>query len=230
LQRQLIEAAQGDRSCGDPARVMRLPGSWYLNEQGQPLAQVAIEAASGRRYGADELAAALAAHPGLVSEGIESLGLAPLVQSDPVGLTAPMALLPPAESATASAPGWGEICAALAAIPPRVAGSNSYGTYRNILWGLISACQEAGHQKEEAIALMEAHSPSGESGWDVRQVASSGGEEISSATFWFHARRCGWRPEGEQGTRRPPGRHRPQINPTTTGAPGPRPGPRRAGR
>ena len=62
------------------------------------------------------------------------------------------------------APTWSDICSALAAIPPRVAGSNTYGVYRNILWGLISATEEAGHQKEEAIALMEAHSPSGESG------------------------------------------------------------------
>ncbi|MEB3317839.1 MAG: AAA family ATPase, partial [Cyanobacteriota bacterium] len=119
------------------------------------------------------------------------------------------------------APSWSEICAALAAIPPRVAGSNSYATYRNILWGLISACQEAGHAKEEAIALMEAHSPSGASGWDVRQVANSGGEEIGSSTFWFHARRWGWQPEGEPTHRRPPGRHRPLLHRTAAGNPVP---------
>ena len=220
LQRQLIEAAQGDPSCGDLARVMRLPGSWYLDANGQPLAQVVIEAASGQRYGADELAAALLALPGRTGE---AAGTAP------AAMTLPM--LSPSESATARAveplppaepaPSWSEICAALAAIPPRVAGSNSYGTYRNILWGLISACQEAGHAKEEAIALMEAHSPSGASGWDVRQVANSGGEEISSATFWFHARRWGWQPEGEPTHRRPPGRHRPLIHRPAAGSPVP---------
>jgi hypothetical protein len=120
-----------------------------------------------------------------------------------------------------SSPSWDDICAALAVIPPRVAGSNSYATYRNILWGLIRACQEAGHAKEEAIALMEAHSPSNESGWDVRQVASSGGEEISSATFWFHARRWGWQPEGEPKHRKPPGRHRPLIHRPAAGSAAP---------
>jgi hypothetical protein len=252
LQRELIEKAQGDRSCCDLARVMRLPGSWYLDAQGQPLARASIEAASGSCYGADELAAALLACRGFGEQGeiaipaLHGRGdkhLETAAASDaPVAHLGSMPLLPPANHPTAPtdmtsnatpAPTWADICSALAAIPPRVAGSNTYGVYRNILWGLISACQEAGHQKEEAITLMEAHSPSGESGWDVRQVASSGGEEIGAATFWFHARRCGWRPEGEQGTRRPPSRHRPQINPTTagapaptTGAPGPRPGPK----
>ena len=64
LQRELIEKAQGDRSCCDLARVMRLPGSWYLDAQGQPLARASIAAASGRCYGADELAAALLACKG----------------------------------------------------------------------------------------------------------------------------------------------------------------------
>jgi hypothetical protein len=252
LQRELIEKAQGDRSCCDLARVMRLPGSWYLDAQGQPLARASIEAASGQRYGADELAAALLACRGF---GEEVAGLLPArhgrgdnhletaaASDSPVAPLGPRLLLPPAKHPTAltdmtsnatPAPTWSDICSALAAIPPRVAGSNTYGIYRNILWGLISATEDAGHQKEEAIALMEAHSPSSESGWDVRQVASSGGEEIGAATFWFHARRCGWRPEGEQGPRRPPSRHRPQINPNTSGAPapitgasGPRPGPK----
>jgi hypothetical protein len=259
LQRELIEKAQGDRSCCDLARVMRLPGSWYLDAQGQPLARASIEAASGQRYGADELAAALLACRGLGEEvagflparhgrGQRQLETAPAPEAAPHALDAPLGprlLLPPAKHPTAPtdmtspatpAPTWSDICSALAAIPPRVAGTNTYGVYRNILWGLISATEEAGHQKEEAIALMEAHSPSGESGWDVRQVASSGGEQIGAATFWFHARRCGWRPEGEQGTRRPPSRHRPQVSHSpagvagaagpTTGTSGPRPGPK----
>jgi hypothetical protein len=48
---------------------MRLPGSWYLDAQGQPLARASIEAASGRCYGADELAAALLACRGLGEQG-----------------------------------------------------------------------------------------------------------------------------------------------------------------
>ena len=241
LQRELIEKAQGDRSCGDLARVMRLPGSWYLDGQGQPVARVTIAAASGHRYGAEELAAVLASCRELAPLGLEAPGLTGSEGSTacaglvPSGLapsvdaaTAPIALLPPADPATRptdhsadtqpaaatlppakNAPRtpqaadpeqlWHDICNALAAVPPRVAGSNSYATYRNILWGLISACQEAGRGLEEAIALMEAHSPSAESGWDVRQVANSGGTQISASTFWFHARRHGWRPDGQDG-------------------------------
>ena len=234
LQRQLIEKAAGDRSCVDAARVMRLPGCWYLDAQGQPAARVEIAAASGKTYGAAELAAALAASQGLEARGLEAKGLeakgiggdglggdgiggnghggnghGPNGLSRHRGLPAALALRPAAYPAPEQEQSWREIGNALAAIPPRVAGSNSYGTYRNILWGLIGACQEAGRDREAAIALMEAHSPSGESGWDVRQVASSGGERIGAATFWFHARRFGWRPEGHQG--RPAnaaGRHR----------------------
>jgi|694.fasta_scaffold09829_29 hypothetical protein len=254
LQRELIKSAQGDASCGDLARVMRLPGSWYLDANGQPLAPVLIEAASGQRYGADELAAALLAAAGVGDEGdadadsVSAAGLlsgllsTPQVSEAPSGHSGRSALLPATSSAHTTSttaatsttpstltptmttpknasPSWDDICAALAVIPPRVAGSNSYGIYRNILWGLIRACEETGRDQEAAIALMEAHSPSSESGWDVRQVASSGGEEISSATFWFHARHCGWRPEGQQSSR-PAGRHRPQIH-RSAGAQGP---------
>ncbi len=209
LQRELIEVAGGDPSCGDAARVMRLPGSWYLDEHGQPLAQVVIEAASGQRYAADELAAALS--PAALLSASKSSSTTPTNHNTAITMN----------TSHNSSPSWDDICAALAAIPPRVAGSNSYATYRNILWGLISACQEAGHAKEEAIALMEAHSPSGASGWDVRQVAYSGGEEISSATFWFHARRWGWQPEGEPKHRKPPGRHRPLIHRPAAGSAAP---------
>jgi hypothetical protein len=98
-----------------------------------------------------------------------------------------------------------QIRSALAAIPRRVAGSNTYADYRNLLWGLIQACEQAGHDREQAIALMEAHSPSASCGWDIRQVASSGGEQISAATFWFHARQHGWLPPEPPHTPRPPG-------------------------
>ena len=98
-----------------------------------------------------------------------------------------------------------QIRTALAAIPRRVAGSNTYADYRNLLWGLIQACEQAGHDRELAIALMEAHSPSASCGWDIRQVASSGGEQISAATFWFHARQHGWLPPEPAHTPRPPG-------------------------
>jgi len=61
----------------------------------------------------------------------------------------------------------------------------------------VKACEEAGGDREMAVALMEEHSPSGASGWYVPQVARSGGEKIKAKTFWWHARKHGWRPTGE---------------------------------
>jgi hypothetical protein len=77
-------------------------------------------------------------------------------------------------------------------IPRRVTGSGTYADYRNILWGLIAACREAGYDIELAIELMEEHSPSNQCGWDVQQVATSGGEQVGSGTFWWHAQQHGW--------------------------------------
>ena len=77
-------------------------------------------------------------------------------------------------------------------IPTRVPGTNTYELYRNILWGLKAAVTDAGYSEQVAIELMEAHSPSKSCGWDVEQVANSGGSSISAGTFWHHALQSGW--------------------------------------
>lgn len=82
-----------------------------------------------------------------------------------------------------------EIRDALSRIPPRVPGTGTYPSYRNLLWGLIAAVEEAGGKKDQAIALMEDHSPQ----WrNLRQVAESGGEKITAATFWYCAKEHGY--------------------------------------
>jgi hypothetical protein len=205
LQAELIAYAGGDPHCKDASRVMRLPGCWYVDAAGEPTALVELVHVSGQRYVPEDIA----------------LALLPDEFAEPVAGTAPPQEIPlqqPSEG-----PGTGiplpeladedfgpprpleQIRAALAAIPRRVAGSNTYADYRNLLWGLIQACQQVGHDRELAIALMEAHSPSASCGWDIRQVASSGGEQISAATFWFHARQHGWLPPEPAHTPRPPG-------------------------
>ena len=85
-----------------------------------------------------------------------------------------------------------QIAEALDHIPRRVAGQGTYGTYLRILWGLKAAITEAGGDEELAIRLMEAHSPSEVSGWDVAQVARSGGKHIGPGTFFHHAKQYGW--------------------------------------
>ncbi|MCS5705055.1 AAA family ATPase [Synechococcus sp. FGCU-3] len=205
LQAELIAYAGGDPHCKDASRVMRLPGCWYIDAGGQPTALVELVHVSGQRYAPDDIA----------------LALLPDEFAEPVAGPAPPHAIPLEEPN--ERPGTGiplpelgdedfgpprpleQIRSALAAIPRRVAGSNTYADYRNLLWGLIQACEQAGHDRELAIALMEAHSPSASCGWDIRQVASSGGEQISAATFWFHARQHGWLPPEPPHTPRPPG-------------------------
>ncbi|EAQ67834.1 AAA domain-containing protein [Synechococcus sp. RS9909] len=205
LQAELIAYAGGDPHCKDASRVLRLPGCWYIDAGGQPTALVELVHVSGQRYAPEDIA----------------LALLPDEFAEPVADAAPQPEIPLQQPY--EVPGTGiplpelgdedfgpprpleQIRAALAAIPRRVAGSNTYADYRNLLWGLIQACEQAGHDRELAIALMEAHSPSASCGWDIRQVASSGGEQINAATFWFHARQHGWLPPESAHTPRPPG-------------------------
>jgi hypothetical protein len=210
LQAELIAYAGGDPHCKDASRVMRLPGCWYVDASGEPTALVELVHESGQRYAPEDIA----------------LALLPDEFAEPVVGTTPQQAIPleqPCEGSSSGIPlpelgdeDFGpprpleQIRSALAAIPQRVAGSNTYADYRNLLWGLIQACEQAGHDRELAIALMEAHSPSASCGWDIRQVASSGGEQIGAATFWFHARQHGWLPpqphiNADQHTPRPPG-------------------------
>ena len=205
LQAELIAYAGGDPHCKDASRVMRLPGCWYIDAGGQAVAPVQLVHVSGQRYAPEDIALALlpdefaepvadpsAQHAITLEQPNEEPGtriLLPNLYDEDFGPPRPLE----------------EIRAALAAIPRRVAGSNTYADFRNLLWGLIEACEQAGHDRELAIALMEAHSPSLSCGWDIRQVASSGGEQISAATFWFHARQHGWLPPEPAHTPRPPG-------------------------
>ena len=80
---------------------------------------------------------------------------------------------------------------ALAHIPPRTPGSNTYHMYRNILWGLIKACEDAGKSSADAISLMREHSPA----WGgLDQVAQSGGQKIEANSFWYWAMQHGYKP------------------------------------
>ena len=63
--------------------------------------------------------------------------------------------------------------------------------YRNILWGLIKACEDAGKSSADAISLMREHSPA----WGgLDQVAKSGGQKIEANSFWYWAMQHGYKP------------------------------------
>ncbi len=92
-----------------------------------------------------------------------------------------------------------ELADALAHIPPRPTykpntRSNTYETYRNVLWGLVAACKDLGFDEQTAVALMEVHSPSRECGWNIPQVARTAGSQVSAGSFFYHAKQHGWRP------------------------------------
>lgn len=75
---------------------------------------------------------------------------------------------------------------ALSTIPRRIPGTNTYPDYRHILWSMKAILGES-----EAIQLMEAHSPSYECGWNIEQVARSGGEKIGPGTLFHYAKNWG---------------------------------------
>jgi hypothetical protein len=188
LQAALIDLTGCDTTLRNPSRVMRLPGAFYIGADGQPTGQTTIHSAPGHLYTLEQV---LSWFPAQSAEPSPTAADAPqgIPLDDDTSWAHPTNLdgtFPPRPLE--------QIREALAHIPPRVAGTNTYPTYRNVLWGLIRACEEAGCDRETAIALMEAHSPDG---WDVRQVASSGGDHIAAATFWHHARQNGWRPAAE---------------------------------
>ena len=162
-----------DSSLAKPAQVMRLAGG--LHPKTGQLAN--IHTCSGSRFDADALEVRLR-------------GLLP--PSPPSAPPAPAALFSrPRRSFGRHRPRTlQDVVDHLATLPRRVGGQGTYvgggSIYgdRNVLWGLVKACEEAGYSIDTAIALMEAHSPSTTCGWDVAQVACSGGDHASAAWFW----------------------------------------------
>ena len=172
LTERLHLAAKGcDTSCKGSNRLMRMAGSWYIDRNGKAIDQAEIMWPTDRRYDAEEFQIRLPLLP-------EPKPEPPVRKRFTSGRHSSMSLR--------------EIVNALEAIPQRVEGSGTYADYRDILWGLMAACRDIGVDEEVAIELMEAHSPSRSCGWDVEQVARSGGEQIGAGTLFFHAKQYGW--------------------------------------
>jgi hypothetical protein len=195
IQLALIAATGADPVNKNPSRVMRLPGAFYLGPDGKASGQSQIHSSSDRRYSVEEVETWLPEQPGAAA-----------AESDHAD---PFAGIPLSDASDLPPRPLEEIREALACIPSRPgAGSGTYGFYRRILWGLIRACKEAGHSKEAAIELMQAHSPEG---WDIRQVAGYDFSQVRSNSLWGIAREHGWRPRGKhsggaQQGQQPPGK------------------------
>ncbi len=159
---RLLEYADADRSLKNPSRVMRLPGTPHP-ETGET---AKIVTHSGHTY-----------DPGLIER----------VLPEPIREAKHQAARTFTDYETQ---GLDEIQKALNCIPARVPGGNTYPMYRNILWGLIAACEEAGSSRDTAIAMMANHSPQ----WGgIDQVARSGGADVAAGTFWYWAKEHGYR-------------------------------------
>ena len=172
MMERLHRVAKGcDTSCKGANRLMRMAGSWYIDRNGNAIDQAEILWPTDRRFDIEEF----------------QILLPPLPESKPQP-----AVRKRFTSGRHNSLPLREIVNALEAIPQRVEGSGTYADYRDILWGLMAACRDIGVDEQVAIDLMEAHSPSHLCGWDVEQVARSGGEQIGAGTLFFHAKQHGW--------------------------------------
>jgi len=172
VQTRLLDHADADRSLKNPSRVMRLPGTYHAGADGALGAQCHIVGGCEQRYAIADLEAVLPSEDYYHHAPKAAAHIEHIERS------------------------LGEVREALAAIPPRVPGSGTYHIYRNIFWGLI---QVLGGDADQAIALMEEHSPQ----WQgLQQISASGGERITAGTFWYWARHYGWRPAAPMSSNR----------------------------
>ena len=167
LQTRLLDHADADRSLKNPSRVMRLPGTFHIKPTGEPGGITSIVHTSDNYYSVADIEKALPTRK-IHQKMIEANRFSDFKPR-----------------------GMDEIKEALAKIPARKPGSGTYHIYRNLFWGLIKACEEAGSTRDQAISLMQANSPS----WKgLHQIATSGGEKVTAGTFWYWAKHFGWRP------------------------------------
>jgi phage/plasmid-associated DNA primase len=131
LQTRLLDYADADRSIKNPARVMRLPGTFHAGADGELGEMCQMVSHAGHRYSVADIEAALPSETYYQHERPAQSYAEPIERS------------------------IDEVREALAFIPQRQPGTGTYHIYRNIFWGLIKACGDA----DQAIALMQQHSP-----------------------------------------------------------------------
>ena len=185
LQRRLVAHGDSDNLI-DPSRVMRLPGCPRGDGAREMVRLIWAPPADG--------------NPLLYVVGDLDARLPQLPSPEPAA-TAPRQQARAEARASTGEPcdvpprGMDQIREALNCIPRRKSGNGNYGAQlgdRDMLWGLVAAVRDAGGTIENAIDLMEAHSPSAACGWDVQQVARSGKGAKTAATFWAIAKANGF--------------------------------------
>lgn len=163
--RRLAAHLGSDPSINDPSRVMRLPGCWYMDGDGQPVAQVSIVHQSDARYSRGDVIGCL---PELEPE-------LPKTATTPL----PLSIHTDAERTERRA------LEQLQRIPPRVPGTNTREIYLRLFWGLVAITGP-----ERAAQLMAQHSPEWAATDDLLTLARDARGDISDATFFEIAKRA----------------------------------------
>ena len=167
IQERLLDYADADRALKNPSRVMRLPGTFHMGDDGTKREMTRIISSCEKKYTVKDIEDCL---PNKVQT--EKIKKSKQFKEYRKGT-------------------FEDIKEALNCIPPRVPGSGTYDYYRNLLWGLVKACHDANRSESDAISLMQQHSPQ----WGgIDQVARSGGKLIEAGTFWYLARESGYNP------------------------------------
>jgi predicted P-loop ATPase len=165
IQERLLDHADADRALKNPSRVMRLAGTYHMKDNGKQGGMTKIIYNSNKKYSYKDIEACL---PTLKQhEKVKNSVSFDEFEKAPMDV----------------------VEKALFCIPPRKPNTNTYHMYRNILWGLIKACEDAGRSAADAVALMKNHSPD----WGgIEQVAYSGGSQINAGSFWYFAKENGF--------------------------------------
>jgi len=165
IQERLLDHADADRALKNPSRVMRLAGTYHMKDNGKQGGMTKIIHNSNKKYSYKDIEACL---PTLKQhERVKNSVSFDEFEKAPMDV----------------------VEKALFCIPPRKPNTNTYHMYRNILWGLIKACEDAGRSAADAVALMKNHSPE----WGgIEQVAYSGGSQINAGSFWYFAKENGF--------------------------------------
>ena len=112
---------------------MRLPGTFHIDADGQPGGRTCIIHTSDTYYSARDIEKALPSkkmHDKMVEAN---------------------------RYTDYKSRSLDEIREALDKVPARKAGTGTYHIYRNLFWGLIKACEEAGSTRDQAISLMQSN-------------------------------------------------------------------------
>ena len=165
IQERLLDHADADRALKNPSRVMRLAGTYHMKDDGKCGEMTKIIFNSNKKYSYKDIEQCLPTFK--QHEKVKNSVSFKEYEKAPIEV----------------------VEKALHCIPPRQPNTNTYHMYRNILWGLIKACEDAGKTAQDAVDLMKHHSPE----WGgIEQVAFSGGSQINAGSFWYWAKENGF--------------------------------------